>query len=157
MAEQTRNIFISHVHKDDQGLADLKALLKRNGMEVRDSSITSEKPNDATSDDYINSQILGPRIDRAGCVVVYITPETKDSEWVDWEIERARRKDKRIVGVWEHGESGCEIPEALNMYGDACVGWNANRIIDAINGDCSRFEGQDGTQYPERPIKRHPC
>lgn len=157
MPNQTKNIFVSHVHKDDQGLADLKDLLKSKGMEIRDSSITSDKPNDAESPEYIKSEILGPRIDWAGCMIVYISPETKDSDWVNWEIERAHKQDKTIVGVWERGASGCEVPEALDEYGDAIVGWNADRIIDAINGSHTGFEDPSGNPRPPRSIRRHPC
>ena len=28
-------------------------------------------------------------------------------------IEYAQKNDKRIVGVWELGNSGCEIPDSL--------------------------------------------
>ncbi|RKT34733.1 TIR-like protein DUF1863 [Roseovarius halotolerans] len=157
MPDQIKNVFISHVHKDDAGLTDLKNLLKSKGMNVRDSSITNDKPNNANSPEYIKSAILGPRIDWSGCMIVYISPETKDSEWVNWEIERAHKQDKTIVGVWERGANGCEVPEALDEYGHAIVGWNADKIIDAINGDYEGFEGPDGMPSPQRAIHRHPC
>ncbi|WP_339113973.1 TIR domain-containing protein [Thioclava sp. GXIMD2076] len=157
MSKGSKNVFISHIHEDDAGLADLKNLLKSKGMEVRDGSINSEKPNNAKSPDYIKSQILAPRIDWASTLIVYITPETKNSEWVDWEIERAREKGKTIVGVWEQGSNGCEVPEALDEYGDAIVGWNADRIIEAINGEYERFEDPKGQPLPPRAIRRHPC
>ena len=157
MVKKTKNVFISHVHKDDQGLTDLKNLLKGKGMDVRDSSVTNDKPNNAKSPEYIKSEILAPRIDWAGCMIVYISPETKNSEWVNWEIERAHKQDKTIVGVWERGAHGCEVPEALDEYGDALVGWNADRIIDAINGDYEGFEDPEGVPTPTRPIRRHPC
>ena len=38
-----RNVFISHVHEDDALLSDLKSLISRAGMDVRDASITGEK------------------------------------------------------------------------------------------------------------------
>jgi len=63
MSNKTKNVFISHVHKDDGGLTDLKNLLKSKGMEVRDSSINSDRPNNAKSPEYIKSEILAPRID----------------------------------------------------------------------------------------------
>ncbi|MYF45724.1 MAG: TIR domain-containing protein [Rhodobacteraceae bacterium] len=157
MSDQIKNIFISHVSKDDQGLTDLKELLKKNGMEARDSSITSEKPNNAKEEEYIKSKILKPRITWAGCMIVYISPETKDSEWVNWEIQEANKQDMTIIGVWERGAKGCEIPEALDQYGHALVGWNAEKIINAINGECDGFEYQDGTPMPKRTIRRHPC
>nr|VFK54552.1 MAG: MTH538 TIR-like domain (DUF1863) [Candidatus Kentron sp. TUN]VFK57142.1 MAG: MTH538 TIR-like domain (DUF1863) [Candidatus Kentron sp. TUN] len=122
MNEQTKNAFISHVHEDDAGLAKLKNLLKGNGMVIRDYSIRSDNPNNAHSEDYIKYQILKPGIRQLGVLLVYISPETKSSEWVNWEIEYAERQDKRIVGVWAHGEKECEIPAALDDYADAIVG-----------------------------------
>ena len=157
MEESTKNVFISHVHKDDEGLTDLKNLLKTKGMEVRDGSINSEKPNEAKSPGYIKSEILAPRINWASTMIVYISPETKNSEWVNWEIEYAYKHGKTIVGVWERGAKGCEVPEALDEYGHALVGWNAERIIAAVNGNYEQFETPDGTLCRPRPIKRHPC
>ena len=157
MADEMRNIFISHIHEDDEGLDKLKKLLKNNGMTIRDYSINADNPNNAHSEDYIKSQILAPRIRQSSTLVVYISPETKDSQYVDWEIEYAQRHDKRIVGVWAHGESGCEVPEALKDYADAVVGWTGDRIIDAINGKVDGWENPDGTKIPPRDIPRYSC
>nr|VFJ54387.1 MAG: MTH538 TIR-like domain (DUF1863) [Candidatus Kentron sp. FW] len=152
-----KNVFISHVHEDDAGLGELKDLLKRNGMATRDYSIRSDNPNNAHSEDYIKYQILAPRIQQSGTLVVYISPETKDSKWVNWEIEYAQKQDTRIVGVWAHGEKGCEIPKALDDYADAIVGWAGNRIIEAINGKINSWENPDGTPGLSRNIRRYSC
>ena len=157
MPDQTKNVFISHIHKDDKGLDDLKNLVARHGMVARDYSITSDKENNAKAEDYIKYQILAPRIDACGALVVYITSDTRDSQWVDWEIEYAHKQGKTIVGVWERGAKGCEIPDALDKYGHAIVGWDGNKIVDAINGDCDAFDKHDGTSSGPRPITRHPC
>ena len=157
MADKTKNIFISHIHEDDEGLGKLKSLLKDNGMTVRDYSINADNPNNAHSEKYIKSQILAPRILQSSTLVVYISPETKDSEYVNWEIEYAQKQDKRIVGVWAHGENECEVPEALQNYADAVVGWTGNRIIEAINGKINNWEHADGTQRAPQDIKRYSC
>ena len=99
MAEDIKNVFISHVHEDDDGLGKLKDLLASKGMSIRDASIHSGKENNATSADYIKSQILAPQIDWAGTFIVYVTPKTKGSEWVDWEIEYAAKRIKSFCGA----------------------------------------------------------
>lgn len=157
MADETKNIFISHVHKDDEGLGKLKSLLKDNGMTPRDYSVNADNPNNAQSESYIKSEILAPRIRQSSTLAVYVSPETKSSSWVDWEIEYAHKQDKRIVGVWAHGEAGCEVPEALKKYADSVVGWTGNRIIDAINGKIDGWENPDGTKREPLPIKRYSC
>ena len=157
MGNEIKNVFVSHVHEDDDGLNKLKDLLAKNGMTIRDYSISSDNPNNAHSEDYIKTEILAPRITASGAIVVYISPETKDSSYVNWEIEYAQKHDKRIVGVWADGEKGCEVPDAINDYADAVVGWTGNRIIDAINGKIDNWENPDGSECSPRDIDRYSC
>ena len=125
MENETKNIFISHIHEDDSKLTHLKDLLRKNGINARDYSIHADKPNNAKSEDYIKSQILAPQIQQCSVLVVYVSEETKNSHYVNWEIEYAQKLGKRIVGVWGEDEEGCELPEALDAYRDALVGWLA--------------------------------
>ena len=157
MSDIIRNVFISHIHEDDGGLADLKELVARHGLLCRDGSITTGKFNSATNDDYIKYQILAPRINWASVLVVYVSPQTKNSDYVNWEIEYAHKQGKRIVGVWERGARDCEVPEALNRYHDALVGWNGESIIDAITGKYDQSHQPDGSQHDYRQIKRFSC
>lgn len=151
-----RNVFISHIHEDDKRVGELKALLGKKGMDARDGSITSDKFNDAKSADYIKGQILAPRIQWAGVLVILISPDTKDSEFVNWEIEYAQKQGKRIVGVWASGEADCELPAALEEYGDAVVGWNGDRIVEAIEGD-GHWEDAQGVARAPQTVPRHNC
>lgn len=155
MADQ-HNVFISHRHEDDTLVGKLKDLLAKNGAEVRDSSVTSANPNQAKSEAYIKT-ILADRIRWAGKVIVLISPETKDHDWVTWEIENANQfPDKRIIGVWAPGAAGVDMPAALDEYADAVVGWDSEAIIDALNGT-DNWQGPDGEPVPPRSIKRLSC
>ena len=157
MPDEIKNIFISHIHEDDEGLTNLKDLVAKNGLQMRDSSITAGKPNNAKDPDYIKQKILNPRIEWASTLAVYVTQDTCQSEWVEWEIERAHELGKRIVGIWEHGTKDCEIPEALEKYGDAMVGWNGESIIDAITGKSDAWYKQTGGLRNYRSIRRFTC
>lgn len=157
MAKERTHVFISHVHEDDHRLGPLKNLLANAGMEVRDGSINSDKPNNAKNPDYIKSEILAPRIKWASVLVVLITPDTRDSDWVTWEIECAEKNGKRIVGVWDHGEAQCEMPEALERYADAVVGWQGERVKDAIEGRINEKQSPDGESAVMRDIPRYTC
>ena len=135
----------------------LKSLMENHGLVVRDGSITTDKFNRASNEEYIKTQILAPRINWASVLMVYISPETKNSKWVNWEIEYAHKQGKRIIGVWERGQRDCEIPEALDRYADAVVGWNGESIIDAINGESDQWYNKDGSEKDRRAIKRFSC
>lgn len=150
------NVFISHIHEDDSRVGAMKDLLAEHGYNVRDSSITSDKPNEATSDAYIKNGILAPRIDWAGTLVVIVSPGMRNSAHVAWEIEYANRHNKRIVGVWAQGATNADAPEALNRYADAVVGWQGERIRDAIRGDINDWE-KSGGDLQVREIARYSC
>jgi hypothetical protein len=156
MANDIRNVFISHIHEDDAGLGDLKSLLAKKGMTIRDGSINSSKPNEAKNPEYIKSSILAPQINWAGTLLVYVSPQTKDSDWVNWEIEYAAQQGKRIIGVYKHGASECELPAALKELADAVIGWHGDSIVDAILGK-DNWEGPDGGPSAVVPLERHPC
>ncbi len=152
----TKNLFISHIHEDDAHVDGLKGLLARKGYDVRNGSITSDKFNKATSEEYIKQDILAPRIKWAGCLVVLVSAETKTSDFVNWEIEYASNHDTRVVAVFEPGESGVELPEAAKDFADAVVAWNADHIIEAIEGE-DHWRQPDGSPRPMQNIERHNC
>ena len=157
MANKVINAFISHIQEEEGDIPRLKALLERHGVTARNYSITSDKFNNAKSEDYIKGQILGPQIKHSGVFITHVAPDTKESKWVNWEIEYAHKEGKRIVGVWQRGARNCELPKALEKYADAVVGWEGESIIDAINGNSNDWYNQDGSPYGYRNIKRHPC
>lgn len=150
------NIFISHRHEDDALVSQLKDLLTVAGARIRDSSVTSETPNSAQSADYIR-QILADQIRWAGKVIVILTPDTKNHPWVDWEIEYARKfPDKRIIGVWAPGAEPGDMPSALEDYANAIVSWDADSILNALEG-VDNWEKPDGDPSPIHEIPRAAC
>ncbi len=157
MADEIKNVFISHVHEDDAGLEKLKNLIAKGGLTVRDSSINSSKPNNAKAPDYIKTQILAPQIQWASVLLVYVTPKTKNSEWVNWEIEYAYKEGKRIVGVYAQGANDCDIPEALDKYANDVRGWQSEGIVDAILGKTNEWREPSGELRSLRQIKRYGC
>lgn len=156
MADINR-IFVSHIHEDDEHVTGMRRLLKDGGHEVQISTVDSTNPNNAHNEAYIKSDILGPKIDWAGTMVVLISPGTKDSPWVDWEIERAQQQDMRIVGVWTPGASECDVPQGLTEYADAVVGWQADRIEGAIAGMINNWTGSDGAERDRQAIRQYGC
>lgn len=155
-----KDVFISHVHEDDALVPDLKQLIERAGMVVRNGSVTSDRPNDAQNVEYIKREILKPRIDWASTLVVLITHDTADSWWVNWEIQYAVQLGKRVVGVFAQGATDADIPEELGKCGDAAiVGWQSNRVVDAINGDIAEWDDpQSGKpRDPKWRIQRYKC
>lgn len=156
LVSDQHNAFISHRHEDDALIAKLKELVKNHGANVRDSSIHAGTPNRAKDPDYIKS-ILAGRIEWAGKIVVIVSPQTKNHEWVDWEIEYANKLgDKRIIGVWAPDATGCELPEPLQRHADAVVPWDGKKIAAALDG-ADDWEDPDGSPRGTYAISRIGC
>ena len=158
-----RHLFISHHHKDDAGVDGMTKLLRDAGCDIRNSSIRSLRPeNQARMEsgkvkDETIRRWLRAKITWAGTIVVLIGKETHSRPWVNWEIQEAMRQGKRIVGVWEHGGTDNDIPENFRKYGNALVGWQSERIMDAIDGKINNWEKPNGGEFPSRSILRAPC
>lgn len=152
-----KKIFVAHIHEDDQEVGDLVKLLADHGHWVTDSSVTQDEPNKAKDKDYIRYQILAPRIDESDELVVLVSPGMRDSEHVEWEIEYANKLGKRIVGVWAQNGTEDDLPDALKDYSDAVVGWQAERIYEAIDGQINNWETSKGELRGTQDINRHNC
>lgn len=145
MAEKM-NLFVSHYGGDEKYVEKFKKLIAKS-YDIRDSSIVESDPNNATNKDYIKS-LLRTQIDWAGRVVVLIGPKTHEREWVDWEIEYAgTHGDKRVIGVFLPGATDSDLPEMFNDYGDACVPWNPEKIVAALDGS-DIWENSSGETRP---------
>ncbi|MBN2348620.1 MAG: TIR domain-containing protein [Bacteroidales bacterium] len=155
--ENIKNVFVSHYNEDDEHIQNLKDLLDKKGYQLKNSSIDSTKPNQASNEDYIK-QLLKDRISWAGVMVVLVGPKTCQSEWVNWEIEQANKQGKRIIGIFIQGGTNSDVPENLEKYRNALIGWNGDRIIDAIEGKINDSENPDGTKRdPHWTTRRENC
>jgi len=150
-----RHVFISHHHADDSRVDQLTNLLSRAGNDVRNSSVRMKPANQRrfdegrVSDDTIR-RLLRMKISWASTVVVLVGKETHTRRWVNWEIEQAHAQGKRIVGVYERGGVDAPLPKALEDYGTSVVAWNADSIVEAIDGSDNTFENPDGS--PREPV-----
>lgn len=150
MGNSARNVFISHYNKDEEHIGNLKKLIgDKEGIMLRNYSIDSNSPNNATNEEYIK-KLLREKIANSGTVVVLIGPETHTRYWINWEIEIANKLGKRIVGVYVNGASDSDVPENFEQYGDALVGWRADKIMNAIDGDLNNMETSTGENRPQK-------
>lgn len=155
MGTEIKNVFVSHFHEDEDSIKSLKSLLG-DKYELHNYSVTSEKFNNAKSDDYIKS-LLRPLINKAGTFICLIGPNTHDSDWVDWEVREAARLHKPIIGIFLRGASDADLPDAVNELADTIVGWNEDRIVDAIKNGQTYFEKADGSPRNEIDGNRTTC
>ena len=101
--------------------------------------------------------MLRPLIKQAGTFICLIGPNTHDSDWVDWEVQEAARLNKPIIGIFLRGASDADLPDAVNGLADTIVGWNEDRIVNAIKNGQTYFEKADGSPRNEIDGNRTTC
>lgn len=155
MAETTKNVFISHHHKDDASVDGITAMVAGKGYKLRNSSIRVKPENQKRLDqkkvsDETIKRLLRMKMRWASQVIVVIGKETHKRPWVNWEIETAFKLGKPVIGVYENGLKGeVEIPENLKKYSTSIVGWRSDSVISSLEGN-SQFQSPDGTSSPSR-------
>lgn len=158
-----RHVFISHHHADDASVDRLTGMLKRNGVDIRNSSIRAKPANQARLDrglvsDKTIRRLIRMKMSWAGTVIVLIGKRTHERPWVDWEIETASRLGKRIVGVYERGGTEADKPAAFERHGDALVNWNSDSLMAAVDGTESPFQTPEGSaREPEHASATSRC
>lgn len=147
---KSKNVFISHYHKDDEYVQRLKRRFAEKGYQLKNSSIDSTKHKSRTKkpSDAVVKRLLRMRINWAGVFICLIGDRTHTREWVDYEIKQAREKGKKIIGVYTHGSKGADLPDELNISGSLLFGWNSvDKIIDAVENNTNYdWENPDGTK-----------
>ncbi|MCD6258710.1 MAG: TIR domain-containing protein [Helicobacteraceae bacterium] len=163
MPDKTKNVFISHHHKDDASVDGITAMVAGKGYKLRNSSIRVKPENQKRLDqkkvsDQTIKRLLRMKMRWASQVIVVIGKETHKRPWVNWEIETAYRLGKPVIGVYENGLKGeVEIPEKLKgKYGASIVGWRSDSVIGALEGN-GQFQNPDGTPLPMRTGGRVVC
>jgi len=162
MSDTIKNVFVSHHHKDDASVDGLTDMVAGKGYQLRNSSIRVKPENQERLDkkqvsDNTIKRLLRMKMRWASQLIVVIGKETHTRPWVDWEIEAAHKLGKPIIGVYENGlKDNVEVPENLEKYGTAIVGWRPDSIINALNNN-SDFQNPDGTPAPKISGGRISC
>lgn len=150
MPDTIKNVFVSHHHKDDASVDGLTNMLSGKGYQLRNSSIRVKPENQERLDqkkisDRTIERLLRMKMRWAGQVIVVIGKETHARPWVEWEIRTAHQLGKPIIGVYENGlKEKVDLPENLKKYATSIVGWRADSVIDALDGN-GQFQNPDGT------------
>lgn len=158
---QSKNIFISHFHKDDAQVQQLKKRLNDIGCSVRNFSIDSSKHKDGRKpSDAVVQRLLDIRIKSCTTFICLLGTDTYTRPWVNYEIRKAYQEGKQVVGVYTHGnKDSVVLPEPMRRYGSSTIGWNSlDRLSDIITGKLTVFENQDGDSAASSfPISRIKC
>lgn len=133
---RTYNIFISHAWKygDEYNrlvrFLDCAAnFLYKNYSAPLDNPLHNLNGSPVTSKLQIMNAI-DRKITPASCVLVISGMYYNYREWMQYELETAKRMNKPIIAIQPWGN--IRMPAELYQYATTVVGWNTSSIVNAI-------------------------
>lgn len=138
-------VFISFQH-DDRDQARGFALLQWNryvDFEFRGRHLLS--PVNSSNELYIRSRIRD-MMNGTSVTAVLIGQNTKESDWVKWEIEESMARGNGIIGIRLKGQENAEIPDVLTENGYRVINWDPSIFSDEVER-CALIAGR----MPQRP------
>ncbi len=108
LGKKMADIFLSYSHKDSRARGEVRDFLRNRGITVW----TDENLTPGTT----NWQIaIEKNIDRAKGLVVILSPDAKDSEWVREELGYARNQGKLVFPLLHRGNEKNAVPFGYSL------------------------------------------
>lgn len=130
-SEGSRHVFISFAHEDLDTVNMLRGQAKNDNIAINFDDHSVKEPFDSKNADYIKSQIRS-KIDLSSVTVVYLSNNTADSKWVNWEIEESIKKGKGVIGVYSGDTPPSKTPPAFTKNKCKAVRWSHKDLPKAI-------------------------
>lgn len=120
--KKLRNVFISFKLEDEAQVNLFRHQAREGlGVEFRDYSV--KEPFDEKWKTNCKE-----RISQTSAVVIFVGPETAQSEPVKWEIEEAYRQNKKVIAVRIYKDRNYPLPEPLIRHNTRVINWDNSEI-----------------------------
>lgn len=127
--EGRRNVFLSFAVEDVAEVNLLRGQSKNEHSEIEFNDWSVKDPYDSKRADYIKERIR-ERIEQSSVTVVYLSPATSSSDWVNWEIAESLRLGKAVIGVHKGDVGPAQLPRLFVEHQLRVVPWS--RLSDAL-------------------------
>jgi len=132
VTDASPHVFISFASENEDEVNLLRGQAKNDNAELQFDDFSLKEAIKSNNDDYIKQKIR-ERIDRASVTAVYLTPDSAQSTWVDWEITESLKRGKGVIGIYKGDALPAQLPAAFKQYGLKTVKWSHQEIMQGIN------------------------
>jgi len=125
------NVFISFASEDLNEVSLLRGQAKNENSDIEFNDWSLKKPFDSRDAEYIRRGIR-ERIRQCSVTVVYLSDNTANSKWVDWEIRESIALGKGVVAMYQGDKPPAHLPKAVTENKVRIVPWNQKELAKAI-------------------------
>ena len=118
--EPRKNVFISFAYEDANEVNLLRGQAKSETSDIEFNDWSVKDAFDSKNADYIRRQIT-ERIRQSSTTVVYVSDQTTNSNWVNWEVKKSLELGKRVIAVHKGDTRPQRLPDAVRQAGSIQV------------------------------------
>lgn len=127
-----RSIFISFAGDDLNEVNLLRAQAKNEKTDLDFVDRSLKEPFGSKNEEYIKRGIR-ERIKQCSVTVVYVTENSVNSKWVDWEIRESIALGKGVIAMYKSDLPPSKLPAAIEEFKIKLVPWNHEELSQAID------------------------
>lgn len=124
-----RNVFISFATEDMDEVNLLRAHAKNENSDIEFNDHSVREPYESERAEYIKRKI-GERIARSSITVVYLSKDTAQSQWVEWEVRKSLELGKKVIAVHPGDSFKGRRPSWLDEHNIKIVPWS--KLADGL-------------------------
>lgn len=128
---QRRNVFISFANEDLALVNFLRGQAKNENSNLDFIDRSLREPYNSENEEYIRRGIR-ERIRQTSVTVCFISENTAQSKWVDWEIRESINLGKGVVAMYQGESPPSKLPPVIKELGIKLVPWKQSEITTAI-------------------------
>jgi len=117
-----KNVFISFAQEDENEVNLLRGQAKNQNSDLEFNDFSVKEPYDSQRREYIQQRIR-ERIRQCSMTVVYLSSNTPQSRWVEWEAEESIRLGKRVIATHSGTAPPADLPDFIRRHGIRIVPW----------------------------------
>lgn len=129
--DASAHVFISFAEEDLSDVNLLRGQAKNDKLDLQFDDYSVKEPYDSRKADYIKRKIR-EKIDHCSVTIVYLSDNTAQSRWVNWEVEESLKRGKRVIGVYKGDQPPAEVPPAFRENKCKIVRWEHAALMAAI-------------------------
>ncbi|WP_198665257.1 TIR domain-containing protein [Paraburkholderia kururiensis] len=118
-----RNVFISFATEDMDEVNLLRAQAKNENSDIEFNDHSVREPYESERAEYIKRKIA-ERIARSSVTVVYLSKDTAQSRWVEWEVKKSLELGKKVIAVHPGDSFKGSRPSWLDQHRIEVVPWS---------------------------------
>jgi hypothetical protein len=107
-----KNLFISFAYEDANEVNLLRGQAKNENSDIEFNDWSVKDAFDSKNADYIKRQIT-ERIKQSSTTVVYVSEQTQNSPWVNWEVNKSIELGKKVIAVHKGDTPPRSLPDSV--------------------------------------------